>query len=161
MKIRTDFVTNSSSSSFIIAYKEFDELNSEITEKYPMLKNYHKIFDNFIKAKYGDYYDEDNKIISTIEELDEWFEEEHCYDYIPDDYINNNIYYHTPEPLSLEGILKYPEAKEKYDKFKNYIDNNYKIIIKRIPYSRDDVSEILRDLDETNENFVIIKDTEY
>lgn len=40
MKIRTSFVTNSSSSSYVIAYRSLPDFDEETLTKYPFLKTY-------------------------------------------------------------------------------------------------------------------------
>ena len=57
MKLRTDFVTNSSSSSFVIAYKEFPNLDEDILNRYPFLRNINEMVEKILFSA-GSSYDE-------------------------------------------------------------------------------------------------------
>ena len=48
MKIRNDYVTNSSSSSYVIAYKSLPEIDEETLKRYPFLKNYGKLIETVL-----------------------------------------------------------------------------------------------------------------
>ena len=48
MRVRIGFVTNSSSSSFIIAYKSFPEIDKDTIKKYPFLKNYNDMMNSIL-----------------------------------------------------------------------------------------------------------------
>lgn len=70
MKIRTDFVTNSSSSSYVLAF-HIKDYSDEILEQYPELR----LFKYYIQslAEAGCYYGtEPGTIINNVEALEEF-----------------------------------------------------------------------------------------
>jgi hypothetical protein len=94
MKVRQGFVSNSSSSSFIISSKE-----SELCVNVPVIL-------------------EPEKIISSIEELDEYFLELYLAD-------------------ALSELTK--SEKENYDKCKDKLNNGEKIFIVCVKYTEEDL----------------------
>lgn len=130
MKIRTDFVTNSSSSSFVIMYKSIPDIEREVIEKYPFINNYLKTLEKSIFSKTK---------ITTVEELDSYFVEN----------------YGWSDINTLERILEDDEyLKKNYRKYREKILNGYNITFKEVDYSDESTEDLLRDLDD-GVNFIV------
>ena len=138
MKCRSDFVTNSSSSSFIIAYRDMPEFDEETLKKYPFLKTY----GYFIKkVLMSDGYNETTRGVNytTQEEIE---------DYILDNYGWRN--------QTIEDVLREDEyAKKEYDSMIEYINKGYNVLQKSIDYCDDALVNLIHELDD-GENVIIV-----
>jgi len=129
LKVRLDFITNSSSSSFVIMYKTMPEVDKQVLEQYPYIKNYVKLLE---KALVGD-----SKNITTLEELDKY-------------YIGYSGYETIEEMIKEDGDY----FQEDYNKYKEKIKSNYSITFKEVDYSDEHTSEMLKSLHD-GENFIV------
>jgi len=65
MKIRQGFVTNSSSSSFVLAVKQLPEVDEEVAKSHPVLKYVYKMVIDTIEGKSDD-------VVRTLAEYDKF-----------------------------------------------------------------------------------------
>lgn len=123
MKIRSDFVTNSSSSSYVIAYKGLDT-------PHPSIKSLNKMIEIVLFSD-GGYETTRGEKVRTIDELDSYMVDTYGYSDL------NTI----DKLLSADSY-----AKKIHTECVKALNDGYTILFKDVGYSDETLSALLRDI---------------
>lgn len=141
MKIRSDYVTNSSSSSYVIAYRNLPEFDDETLAKYPFLKNYGKMIEKVLFTA-GDNDTTEGEVARTKEEYDKWFLDRYSW-----------------KNITIEELLEDDRwLKARYNKAVEYLEKGFNILSKDVDYNDEYCANMLDELAKDEENFVILED---
>lgn len=161
VKQRNGHVTNSSSSSFIIAYKDgFGKLDEDTLSKYPFLESVSLLIQ---KSLFDDgKYDTDEAVmIETLEEWDDYWIEENKY------YVNayGDCWFHDKikvsdiiaifDRLTEEKGWNFDSEKQSYYEPRNKIEHGMKIMVKHVDYADKWLSDMISKMNNETDFIVI------
>ena len=136
MKIISDFITNSSSSSYVIMYKKKPEIRQEILDEYPFLQTFMAIIE---KCMFNN--DDDTSIFSTIDEYNVYFMENYSY------------YGETIEEI-LEYLGDDDSIVRMYNRYSKKLKEGYGMILRDIDDHDTTMIDIIEKMHD-GENFIV------
>lgn len=142
MKTRQDFVTNSSSSSYIIAYQQLpDYIDKGTLERYPVIKCFNKLVEKVLFAS-SDYNDTSvGTKVSTKADLDAYYIDQ----------------YGWGDYNTLEKIFDGDDyLKSQHEECAEALDRGFVLLFKDIDYSDNTISDLIKELGNGNVGIEII-----
>ena len=141
MKIRTDYVTNSSSSSYVISYSSIPEFDAETVEKYPCVQVLRPLIEAimFCEDDYGDTTA--GETVTTIEELDNFLISERGWGE-----------YNTIEKLIEECDI----GEGEYEAYTDEINAGHSLLFKSVGYSDTSLVGLLKELEKCDAGIKIL-----
>lgn len=135
MKFRSGFVTNSSSSSFVVGFKQdgLNEIENTLDKVPAIFKSSFLMF-----KKVLDFDD----AITTKEQLDKYF-----------------IYEYGYKNQTIEELLEEDEyLQEKYDMFLKHLEKGYGIIEKSVDHYDETMNDLLHSLPKKDDCIILIEE---
>lgn len=140
MKIRRDFVTDSSSSSYVISYNSIPEFDSETVSRYPCVKVLVPLIEAIMRSE-SDYDTSAGDIVTTVEELNNYLVDR----------------YGWKDRNTIEKLIEDEDVSDfEYTKYVEEINAGQSLLFKEIGYSDGALVNLFKLLDQADAGIKIL-----
>ena len=141
MKIKSDFITNSSSSNFVIAYKALSSIDEQTKEKYPFICKFYDLVEKLLLSD-GRWDKQEPGAATQLEDIDSVFVRFFGWD--DEDTIN-------------EVLARSDWMETLYEKCRKHLGEGYQILFKNVDYRDEALSEMIEALAVGNSDFILLE----
>jgi len=140
VKFRIDFVTNSSSSNYVIAYKALPSIDQQTMERYPFISKYYNLVEQMLFAD-SRWNESETCVAAKLEDIDSAFVRFFGWD---------------DEETINEVLAQSDWVNDLYERCKRHIGDGYQILMKNIDYRDETLSEIIEAMAMDNSDFILM-----